>query len=170
MNEYIVQATTLPPSAAGSPLVYGWALFGMLLICAGSLSMMWHIGCAMRWFRTGINTPLAHLRFKECLMFGTLVLLTIGDLPILILWGEVSNLTMTRLAFVDRALDGLALVTLGTAVLLFLRSEGMMVEQLTRPPNPSRLYASWKSIRQHLRIGLASGVLAGLVAIGKVSA
>jgi len=169
VNDFVVQTTVLPPSAAGSTLVYAWALFGMLLICTGSISMIWHIGCAMRWFRMGITNPLAHLRFKECLFFLTFVLLTLGEIPVLLLWGEVNNGTMTTLNLLKRVLQGSALIPVGVAILMFLRSEGAMIEQLTRGPPPRRLYVSWKSIRQYLRIGFTCALLAALVAIGKAS-
>ena len=169
MNDLVNQTTTLPPSAAGSPFVYGWALFGLLLLCAGALAMILHILRTMNWFRMGITTPLAHLRLKEILLFGTIVLLTVGDIAILLMWREVSNDTMTRLSLIDRWLDGCAMLSFGIATLLFLRSETMMINQLTRHPLPDRLYVPWPTIRQHIRIGVLSALLAALVAFGKVN-
>ena len=167
MSPLIEAGQTFPPAFHDSPFSYGFALFGLLIMAAVSLSRTVYSVRHLDLARNGWRTPVTLARFGQIGLFSAILLLTAPDLAVLLLWNEINDVAMVRLWALDRLFDGLALIPFMWAVILILRGQFRMIEQLIRPPLPEDLFSAWPQIRRQLGIIFLVAVIAVGVAVGK---
>tara|TARA_B100000929_G_scaffold268167_1_gene236865 strand:- start:457 stop:858 length:402 start_codon:yes stop_codon:yes gene_type:complete len=89
-----VTAEPLPPSFEGNRWISAWLLFGLTLICALSIAMLWQSIVNIRAEPSRWRDPVNVNRY---VLWGLLCTIICGAMPdtlVLLLWDEVSNATM----------------------------------------------------------------------------
>lgn len=94
-----------PPSVGDSPGLYFLALFGLLTVALLSASVLVRIGARMRMDGQPLDHPSTLLRGTAFLVLLTIFGGAAPDVIVMLLWGEVTEQTMSRLASIDKAAD-----------------------------------------------------------------
>jgi ABC-type Na+ efflux pump permease subunit len=95
-----------PPSVGEEPVVYAWALFGLLVVSLMSASVMSTLGKRMARERKSASDPVFLVQVMLFCLFLTIFIGFTPDTLVLLLWGEVSAVSMSRLSLADKLLDG----------------------------------------------------------------
>ena len=171
-----------PPSFSDGPISYALALFGDVLACGIALTILLHYLIEPRTRRrmerlvngkpAPPRSPFTLLNIHNWKVIGICIFILLRALPDalwMFLWGEASERTMRLLFLIDYVLDGIALIPLFAAAVLWAWARYSIAQQLARAddyPIPLRVLPSMSTV---LRILALTAVLAIGVTIGKAS-
>lgn len=157
-----VPPSALPPSFEGNAWAYAAALFSLTLASCLSLKRLLgtvseagreialerRIGSYVRRPAIPFWTPLGLFRWKVSCLYLTVLMGAIGDVLVMLLWGEVSARTMEVLLSLDRALDGATIMPFMLAFVIGEWSDHAIPQALIRsqqlacPPKWARIKGS----------------------------
>jgi hypothetical protein len=181
----MTSTSPFPPSFDGNPWTYGFALFGLTLISALSLTQLlayWGEGRQLRMIYRLIQNevppappvpPLSILGAYQRIIANFLLMAFLGATPdvfILLTWGEAGAPMIEILYLIDRLGDGLCMVPFLNALWLMVRTREALPQQLAKvvdiPLGPFR----WTRLGQNLQIFIIVLLIAIGVTLGKASA
>lgn len=175
-----------PPSFDGSPLAYGFGLFGDVVASALALMLLLSYlfearrnKAVHRIVGTNLITHPGHRAWSPLFLYRStiisllsfVVMRSLPDAVWMLAWGEVPERVIRFLLVLDLVFDGLALIPLFTAVLCWCWGRQVIPQMLitdlkhgvTGPP-------PWEVIWRNGRVILIVMVIAIGVTIGKASA
>lgn len=180
------QPSPFPPSFDGSPLSYGFGLFGDIVAASLSLTML------LSYVFETINTrqltalypnstfasrvavwsPLFLYRAGMISILTFVVMRTAPDAVWMLAWGEVSEPTIRLLLMADLVFDGAAIIPLLMAAFCWAWGRQvipqLLIDKNNAHPIPKKW--PWDAIFRNGRIALMVMVIAVGVTIGKASA
>jgi hypothetical protein len=139
---------TYPPSFAGDPVTYGWALFSLTALATFSLAIILDLYREAKFDGFSFSSPIGISRGITVSLLGTIFLGSIGDVLFLYAWGEVTAETMAWLLTIDRICDTLAFPVFAVFGFLFVRGRPLVAFQLLRQPIRGDLWPTWPMIRR----------------------
>ncbi|HEX8579907.1 MAG TPA: hypothetical protein VF655_09980 [Allosphingosinicella sp.] len=175
-------ASRFPPSFAGSPWSYGFALFSLTLITAISLAILASYALEAR-YRREIDTALNNhvppqraalwrspVRLHRIIVSGFLITIIMGALPdviLLLAWGEASDEWLDLMFLIDRLLDGSLIVPFLCSTFTILWAGQVVDHRLTFPDGLVKPRPPWRMIRERLKIVVVVLLLAIGVTLAK---
>ncbi|AHE55548.1 hypothetical protein [Sphingomonas sanxanigenens] len=143
--------SSYPPSFAGDPVTFGWALFSLITITSLSTAIILEV--IRRWWGSGvtINEPLGIVMAGLVSLLATIWLGAIGDVAFLLAWGEVAPDTMARILDFDRMCDASTSPAFGVFCFLLIRGQYLVHFQLTSPTAlQGDLWPTWPMVRRQM--------------------
>lgn len=184
MMPHHLKLSAFPPSFEGSPWAFCFALFALILVVSLSLAQVLRHACEagrdralQRKFghrfafrgQPAFWTTLGIYRWKVSCLYLTILFGAVGDVAVMLAWGEVNARTMETLLQMDRILDGATIFPFLAAVALAAWSDQAIPAQLAYPePQPVRP-PKWHRLRASIRIVTLIAIIALGVTIGKAS-
>lgn len=176
----MVAASAYPPSFAGNPWSYGFALFSLTLICAFAIAQLLHFVFEARARRAALKvfdqtpeppipfaSPLAiHKMIVSCYLF-TILFGAFPDVLVLFAWGEAEPATMDALFLIDRVGDGLTFLPFSIAAGLSAWGSQVVPQQLIRDSHVRVRAPTWRTIRNQAKIVIMVLIIASGVTIAK---
>lgn len=163
------EAVGFPPAFDHNPYSYAFALFALICLCAISSGAVVNKVRELDPHEDGYTSPITLSRLRMLLYCLTLVSLTLGDVLVLLVWGEVSNRAMENLWAFDRMLDALSLIPFLGATAITIRG-GPVIDYALKADisPPTDIWPTWKKVKDQLvLLGATAGIAAG-VAVGKM--
>jgi hypothetical protein len=172
--------STYPPSFAGNPWSYGFALFSLTLICAFAIAMLLHFvfearakRAVLKFFGQHPQPPLPwaspltiHRTIVMCFL-ATILLGAFPDVLVLFAWGEASNRTMDVLFLLDRIGDGSTFVPFTAAVALSAWGAQVVPQQLIRDTPVVVSAFKWRTVKDQAKVVVMVLIIAVGVTIAK---
>lgn len=168
-EQEIFDMQVFPPVFHSNPTAYGFALAGLLILTSLSANRIIHLFRMIDPKVDGWGAPITLYRLAKVGLFSTIFIGCFPDLAVLLAWNEIDDRTMLSLWAMDRLFDGMALIPFTVSIILLIRAEKGMVEQLRRPPLPVHLFMAWPDIRKQLAIVAMVILVAAGVSIGKIN-
>jgi len=176
----MVATSAYPPSFAGNPWSYGFALFSLTLICAFAIAMLMHFVFETRARRAALKafhqfpqpplswaSPLTIHRSIVICFLCTILLGAFPDVLVLFAWGEASNRTMDALFLLDRIGDGLTFAPFTAAVAFSAWGAQVVPQQLIRDTPVTVRPPTWRTIKDQVKIVAMVLIIATGVTIAK---
>lgn len=163
----ITVPTNFPPSFAGDPLTFAYALFSLTAIASFSLATMLSIMADARVMGWRPREPLGIMRIGLLSLLGTIFLGSIGDVAFLYAWGEASPRTLLYINQFDRVCDTLCFPTFAVFGFMLTRGRPAIIFQLTKTPLPVDMLPTWPMIRRQIAAVSLILFISVLVTIGK---
>ncbi|WP_279141317.1 hypothetical protein [Sphingomonas paucimobilis] len=159
--------TQFPPSFDGNEWAYGWALFGLLTVCAMSAAYLLRYASEGLTYGWSLYKPIALARMVMVCMFSTILLGALPDAIFLLTWGEVPPAATQMILLVDRICDALTVIPFLCAAGLLVRAEAPILFMLTVSPVPVDLWPTWPMVRRSVAAILLIIVIAAGVTLAK---
>lgn len=173
-----------PPSFEGNAWAFFFALFSLILVVSLAVGqILKHICEASRdraltrrlgpGFVSGrplaFWTPLALYRWKISCLYLTILFGAVGDVAVMLSWGEVTQATMEMLLQTDRILDAMTIIPFLAAVAIAAWSDQAIPAQLCYPePRPVKP-PKWARVKGSVRILALIAIISMGVTIGKAT-
>lgn len=165
----LVELQVFPPAFHDSPLAYGFGLFGLMMIATLSAGRAVYVSRQLKNSHDPWGSPVNVYRLEVLGWLLFAFMSTLPDLLVLILWNEIPMPVMLKLWATDRVFDGLAMIPFLFALVILVRSEHPLEDQLRRMPVVKPSYSTWLQIKRQLTIVGLVMLIAILMAIGKTS-
>ena len=156
-----------PPAFGGEALAFGAALFALICLASFSfyqLARCWRASRQPGWQVAG---PLGLATLVIAGLMLTIFMQSVGDVAVLLLWGEIDESRAHVVMAANRLLDAASLLPFSVAGLLMVRGAPVIAFQLLRQPVPTDLLPTWAMVRKHALVVSIILFIAFGVAVGK---
>lgn len=167
VQDVLAQTYEIPPTFAGLRWLYGGVL--ALLLTSSALGFGAIIE-NLRFLATTNAAPREPARVmvvNETMQIAAFVLLVLGDVLVLMAWGEAAAPANSYLARLDRFLDGGAACAFAAYLWRRLRVRPVLIYQLLREPIPLELEPTWEQLKPKFMVAVGILVVSFGVAFGK---